>query len=89
MRALAAVIALMLCSSVAFGQSNSSAPGAGPSAAAAEKSVAKKGSAGKRQPSEKQLAQRARMKSCNADAKQQALKGDQRREFMRSCLKTR
>ena len=31
--------------------------------------------------------QQQRMKSCNAEAKGKALKGDERRSFMSSCLK--
>lgn len=32
-------------------------------------------------------AQQSRMKTCNADAKAKALKGDERRAFMSECLK--
>ncbi|MBA8884045.1 PsiF family protein [Dokdonella fugitiva] len=32
-------------------------------------------------------AQQARMKGCNAEAKSQSLKGDERRAFMSTCLK--
>ena len=32
-------------------------------------------------------AQQSRMKACNADAKSQALKGDERKAFMSTCLK--
>jgi hypothetical protein len=32
-------------------------------------------------------AQQQRMKSCNAEAKGKALKGDERKSFMSSCLK--
>jgi len=32
-------------------------------------------------------AQQEKMKSCNADAKQQALKGGERKAFMKDCLK--
>jgi len=46
----------------------------------AEEAVAKK------EPSAKQLAQREKMKGCNADAKAQGLKGDERKAFMKSCL---
>lgn len=31
-------------------------------------------------------AQQGKMKTCNADAKTQALKGDERKAFMKSCL---
>jgi len=40
----------------------------------------------KKPPSEKQLAQRAKMKNCNAEAKSQSLKGDERKAFMKTCL---
>ena len=40
----------------------------------------------KKPPSEKQLAQRAKMKNCNAEAKTQGLKGDDRKAFMKTCL---
>lgn len=37
-------------------------------------------------PSEKQAAQTEKMKSCNADAKEKTLKGDERKAFMKTCL---
>lgn len=40
----------------------------------------------KKEPSAKQLAQRAKMKSCSAEAKSQGLKGDDRKGFMKTCL---
>lgn len=40
----------------------------------------------KKEPSAKQLAQREKMKGCNAEAKSQGLKGDERKTFMKSCL---
>ena len=40
----------------------------------------------KKAPTEKQLAQREKMKNCNAEAKTQALKGDDRKGFMKTCL---
>lgn len=49
------------------------------SAPAAEKS--------KKEPTEKQKAQQARMKDCNAKAADRKLEGDQRKKFMSSCLK--
>jgi len=55
-------------------------------APAAEKKSASAGN-GKKEPSEKQLAQRAKMKSCSADAKGKSLKGDERKKFMSTCLK--
>ena len=41
----------------------------------------------KKAASPKQIAQREKMKSCNAEAKKQELKGDERKKFMSSCLK--
>lgn len=41
---------------------------------------------GKKQFSEKQLAQHQRMRDCNADAKGKELKGDDRKAFMKECL---
>ena len=38
-------------------------------------------------PMSAQQAQRERMKACNADAKTQQLKGDERKTFMSTCLK--
>jgi hypothetical protein len=38
-------------------------------------------------PSEARVAQQARMKTCNADAKAKSLKGDERKAFMGDCLK--
>lgn len=40
----------------------------------------------KRAFSEKQLAQQQRMKDCSADAKEKALKGPDRKAFMKTCL---
>ena len=33
-----------------------------------------------------ETAQQEKMKTCNADAKTKALKGDERKAFMKSCL---
>jgi len=41
----------------------------------------------KKAPSEKQKAQQMRMKDCNAKAKAEGKKGDERKQFMSSCLK--
>ena len=38
-------------------------------------------------PSSAKVKQQDKMKSCNADAKAKALKGDERKKFMSSCLK--
>ncbi len=40
----------------------------------------------KKEFSEKQLAQQQRMKDCSADAKGKAIKGDDRKAFMKTCL---
>ena len=40
----------------------------------------------KKAPSPAQLAQQEKMKSCNAEAKTNALKGDERKKFMSECL---
>jgi len=42
---------------------------------------------GKKTASPAQLAQQEKMKSCNAEAKTKALKGDERKKFMSDCLK--
>jgi len=41
----------------------------------------------KRVASEKQLAHRQKMRDCNAKAKTDALKGDERKAFMKQCLR--
>ena len=41
----------------------------------------------KDRPSEKQVAQQERMKSCNAQAAKKDLKGDERKAFMSDCLR--
>lgn len=41
----------------------------------------------KKEPSEKQKAQQARMKSCGNQAGEKKLKGDERKKFMSDCLK--
>ncbi|MCO6416803.1 PsiF family protein [Siccirubricoccus sp. KC 17139] len=53
-----------------------------PSRAAAESRPA-------REPTAAQLAARERMRACNAEARQQSLRGDPRRDFMRQCLSQR
>src|SRR5918992_6162181 len=39
-----------------------------------------------KKPTEKQAAQQARMKSCNAQANKEEMKGDERKAFMSKCL---
>jgi len=41
----------------------------------------------KKEPSEKQKAQRQKMKDCNKSAKEKGLKGDERKQFMSDCMK--
>lgn len=41
----------------------------------------------KKEPSEAQKAQQEKMKSCNATAKEKALLGNERKQFMSNCLK--
>lgn len=41
---------------------------------------------GKKEFSEKQLAQQQRMRDCNAEAKDKALKGADRKAYMKTCL---
>ncbi|HKO88746.1 MAG TPA: PsiF family protein [Burkholderiales bacterium] len=43
----------------------------------------------KKAPTPKQAAQTAKMKACNAEAKEKQLKGDARKTFMSTCLKTK
>ena len=43
----------------------------------------------KKEPSPAQLAQREKMKTCNAEAGEKELKGDERKKFMSECLKTK
>ncbi|MDR1351179.1 MAG: PsiF family protein [Zoogloeaceae bacterium] len=40
----------------------------------------------KKEPTPAQKAQREKMKTCNQEAKTQALKGDARKAFMKECL---
>jgi hypothetical protein len=37
-------------------------------------------------PNETKMSQQNKMKSCNAEAKTKALKGQERKDFMKSCL---
>ena len=41
----------------------------------------------KKEPSAAQKAQQEKMKSCNVEAKEKALQGDERKAFMSNCLK--
>jgi hypothetical protein len=57
------------------------APKAPPASAAAPGSLAQEGA-----PTQPGTPQRARMKTCNAEAKTKDLHGDDRRKFMSQCL---
>lgn len=43
----------------------------------------------KKEPTQAQKEQRERMKTCNQEAKTQALKGDERKAFMKECLSSK
>lgn len=76
---MAALCGLMLAASpIAFAQDKAK-DSEKKSAPAAEKS--------KKEPTEKQKAQQARMKDCNAKAAERKLEGEARKTFMSSCLK--
>ena len=63
----------------------SAAPAADKTAAAPAKADAKPTASAA--PSSAKVKQQDKMKSCNADAKAKALKGDERKKFMSACLK--
>ncbi len=78
MKKLTMVICLMFAlSPFAFAQNSGGTSTAAPAAAETPK----------KEPSEKQKAQRAKMKACNKDAKEKGLKGKDRKQFMSDCLK--
>ena len=56
-------------------------------APAAEKKTAPAPAKAKKEPSEKQKAQRDKMKSCSKSASDKKLKGDERSKFMSGCMK--
>jgi hypothetical protein len=47
----------------------------------------KAGKPAKKEPSPAQKAQREKMRTCNAEASKNELKGDERKKFMSECLK--
>ena len=75
-----AVLASLVAANVALAQT--AAP-----AAADKKPAAEKKAEAKKAPSEKQLKQQETMKSCNKEAGEKKLKGDERKKFMSGCLK--
>ena len=76
MKRLIAVMCFMLAAAPAF---------------AADKSDTKAGVAAsksaKKEPTEKQKAQQDKMRACSKEAKDKAMKGDQRKTFMSDCMK--
>ena len=41
----------------------------------------------KKEPTEKQKAQQDKMRSCSKEAKEKGMKGDERKTFMKDCMK--
>ncbi len=75
---IAAICFMFALSPLAMAQDKGSADGGKPPAAAKAK---------KKPPTEKQLAQRAKMKACSAEAKEKKLKGAELKKFRSQCLK--
>ena len=82
MKELIAVLCLVLAASSPLAFAQEQGAGGKQSAVDAEKRVKSK-----KPPSEKQLAHQQRMKDCSRKAARQKLKGDDRKQFMRTCLK--
>ena len=85
MKQLIAVVCLMLAASPLAMAQDKKDTGA-KSAASTEKSEKKNGEK-KKEPSAAQKAQQERMKSCSKDASDKKMKGDQRKAFMKDCMK--
>jgi hypothetical protein len=49
--------------------------------------VAEKSIKAKKEPTEKQKAQQEKMKTCNKEASDKKLKGDERKKFVSTCMK--
>jgi hypothetical protein len=49
--------------------------------------VAEKSTKAKKEPTEKQKAQQEKMKTCNKEASDKKLKGDERKKFVSTCMK--
>ena len=91
MKRLIAVICFMLAASPFAMAQDKKDSGAKPPVAV-EKTEKKSGDKKatekkKREPSEKQKAQQEKMKACSKDASDKKLKGDQRKSFMKDCMK--
>lgn len=76
---IAAICFMMATSPVALAQDKAKDT-ANKAAPASEKSA-------KKEPTEKQKAQQAKMKSCSKEASDKKLKGDERKSFMSGCMK--
>ena len=61
-------------------------PATAPAAATTEKAAPVKAEKVQKAPSTAQLAQQEKMKTCNKEASAKALKGDERKAFMKTCL---
>lgn len=81
MRELVTVLCLVLATSP-FALAQEQGKSGAETAVKAEKQVKTK-----KPPTEKQLAQRQKMKDCSRKAADQKLKGNERKHFMKTCLK--
>ena len=79
MRHFIAAVCFMLAAAPVLAQDKPK--DAGKKAAVATEKSAKK------EPSEKQKAQQDKMRSCSKDAKDKKMKGDERKVFMKECMK--
>lgn len=77
-----AVSPLALAQDKAKDAEKKAAPAGEKSAKSAEKSTK-----AKKEPSEKQKAQQEKMKTCNKEAGDKKLKGDERKKFVSTCMK--
>lgn len=75
MRHLIAALCFMLAAAPAYAADATAKKGA----VGASKSV-------KKEPTEKQKAQQDKMRSCSKQAKEKAMKGDERKTFMKDCM---
>jgi hypothetical protein len=86
MKFMAILTAFVLSTGLAYGAETPAVeqPDAAP---AAEPATAPAAAPAKKAATPAQLAQREKMRVCNAEAKNQGLKGDERKKFMSDCLK--
>jgi len=83
MKELIAMLCLALATSSPFAFAQEQGKGGAENAVKAEKRVKKT----RKPPTEKQLAHQQRMKDCSRKAAGQKLKGNDRKQFMKTCLK--